>query len=333
MGEVMQVANVLATAADLENGETSNQLATVQGVTVVRKKELSQGLCILTVAKPSNTFLTIVVKQENLPHASVKSITREAGVGAEITATGYIEKSPRGVPGVLCTQPLIVTTGSTSTRTGQGHVTTLERSECRLGVDCPHQESCPFTHSKSPPPKGVSKKTRFDAVCSFILKKLPVTDLEKGSVLDIAGGKGYLSLCLASAAPSLECIIVDPANNARGAAHRSKVREAGVSRMAASGALPEDLLASCSCLVGIHPDEATDDVVLYALRHKKPFFVVPCCVFPTKFTHRKLADGSPVLTRPDLLLYLTERCHEAHRQATVERLGFQGADEILYSLA
>lgn len=41
-----------------------------------------------------------------------------------------------------------------------------------------------------------------------------------------------------------------------------------------------DLLAHCSLIIGMHPDEATEYIVDVAIKHKKPFAIVPCCVFP-----------------------------------------------------
>ncbi|MDO8683951.1 MAG: hypothetical protein Q7N50_10775 [Armatimonadota bacterium] len=40
------------------------------------------------------------------------------------------------------------------------------------------------------------------------------------------------------------------------------------------------------CVVGMHADEATDHVVMYALKHRVPFILCPCCVKPNaaKFT-------------------------------------------------
>lgn len=34
-------------------------------------------------------------------------------------------------------------------------------------------------------------------------------------------------------------------------------------------------------VIGMHPDEATDQIVLYAIRHRVPFVVCPCCILPT----------------------------------------------------
>ena len=42
-------------------------------------------------------------------------------------------------------------------------------------------------------------------------------------------------------------------------------------------------VAECSLLVGMHPDEATEWIVDTALRHGKPFAIVPCCVFGDRF--------------------------------------------------
>ena len=50
-------------------------------------------------------------------------------------------------------------------------------------------------------------------------------------------------------------------------------------------------LASCSLVVGLHPDQATDSILEFALAHGKPFAIVPCCVFPTLFTNRRLRGG------------------------------------------
>ena len=45
------------------------------------------------------------------------------------------------------------------------------------------------------------------------------------------------------------------------------------------GPLAEQL-QSCSLVLGLHPDQATDSIVDFALQFGKPFAVVPCCVFP-----------------------------------------------------
>ena len=63
--------------------------------------------------------------------------------------------------------------------------------------------------------------------------------------------------------------------------------------------------SSASCLVAMHPDEATDAVVDCAVALDLPFAVVPCCVFAAKFPHRRVlatapaADSTTETTDPD----------------------------------
>ena len=55
------------------------------------------------------------------------------------------------------------------------------------------------------------------------------------------------------------------------------------------------LLFSCSVVVGMHPDEATEPLVDFAIQLKKPWAVVPCCVFAHQFPGRtlKLPESQP----------------------------------------
>ncbi|KAG2440768.1 hypothetical protein HXX76_003624 [Chlamydomonas incerta] len=57
----------------------------------------------------------------------------------------------------------------------------------------------------------------------------------------------------------------------------------------------ERLLAGCSLVVGLHPDQATDSILDFALDRGKPFAIVPCCVFPRLFPHRRLRQPAAPL--------------------------------------
>ncbi|ORX44335.1 hypothetical protein BCR36DRAFT_359825 [Piromyces finnis] len=48
------------------------------------------------------------------------------------------------------------------------------------------------------------------------------------------------------------------------------------------------LFNNSSILIGLHPDQATEIIVDLALKLKKPFAIIPCCVFANDFPHRKL---------------------------------------------
>jgi hypothetical protein len=67
------------------------------------------------------------------------------------------------------------------------------------------------------------------------------------------------------------------------------------------------LIGGSALLVGMHPDEATEPIVDAAIRHGKPFAVLPCCVFPTAFPCRRLASDDPVVTYADFLVYLQQK--------------------------
>lgn len=84
------------------------------------------------------------------------------------------------------------------------------------------------------------------------------------------------------------------------------------------------LLASCSILVGMHPDEATEAIVDLAVAARKPFALLPCCVFPSRFHSRRLPDGREVRTHADLCEYLVLKARRGYAAAAAAAAG-QGA--------
>ena len=74
--------------------------------------------------------------------------------------------------------------------------------------------------------------------------------------------------------------------------------------------------------------QATDPIVDFAVLHRKPFAVVPCCVFARQFTDRRTADGGRVTThkQKQLLDYLQAKSPGMQRV----RLPFSGAEVLLY---
>ena len=87
-------------------------------------------------------------------------------------------------------------------------------------------------------------------------------------------------------------------------------------------------LEQCSMVVGMHPDEATDAIVDFALLHDKPFAVVPCCVFPKRFSHRRLANGEAVTTWEQYCEHIMQR--DPRIRST--ELPFDGRNRVLYRL-
>ena len=88
------------------------------------------------------------------------------------------------------------------------------------------------------------------------------------------------------------------------------------------------LLATCSAIVALHPDEATDAIVDTAVEKRIPFVIVPCCVFFRLFPHRrKPGSKDPVSTHADLLEYLVAKDKSIQRT----KLPFEGANVVLWS--
>lgn len=99
-----------------------------------------------------------------------------------------------------------------------------------------------------------------------------------------------------------------------------------------------------SLVLACHPDQATEPALEYALEEGLPFAIVPCCVFPRLFAHRRLVrgggdsgssnaggcgsssvGGDEVLTYSNLVDYIAER-----GQAQRAVLGFEGANTVVY---
>ena len=105
---------------------------------------------------------------------------------------------------------------------------------------------------------------------------------------------------------------------------------------AETAATCERVLSGCSVVVGLHPDQATDAAVDFALAHGKPFAVVPCCTYARDFPHRRRPPGpgrpkggGPVTTHAHLVEYLLAK---APGVIKCETLPFEGKNVVVYSL-
>jgi hypothetical protein len=84
-------------------------------------------------------------------------------------------------------------------------------------------------------------------------------------------------------------------------------------------------------VVALHPDQATDAALDFALERKLPFAIVPCCVYAKEFGKRRLADGSRVTSPHQLVEYLRQRAASFGADARVETLPFPGKNVVVYS--
>eukprot|EP00877_Chromochloris_zofingiensis_P003199 jgi/Chrzof1/12880/Cz07g10210.t1 len=88
-----------------------------------------------------------------------------------------------------------------------------------------------------------------------------------------------------------------------------------------------DMLLGCSAVVGMHPDQAAEPIVDLAMALRKPFAVVPCCVYTADFPGRRLADGREVRSYEDLIEYLVAKDPAGNVQVTV--LEHDGLNKML----
>lgn len=91
-----------------------------------------------------------------------------------------------------------------------------------------------------------------------------------------------------------------------------------------------------SLLLGLHPDEPTEDILDAALEHNLSVAIIPCCVyadlFPSRMIKRSSSDDEgkhvevPVRNYSDFLQYLLDK-DESLKLAT---LPFEGKNKVIY---
>ena len=84
-------------------------------------------------------------------------------------------------------------------------------------------------------------------------------------------------------------------------------------------------------LLGMHSDEATEPIVDFAIRNKRPFAVVPCCVFPKDNPHRRHPEtGGKVESYADFVAYLKAKQTLCGSPIQETSLAFDGRNTVLY---
>jgi hypothetical protein len=188
--------------------------------------------------------------------------------------------------------------------------------------------------------------------------------VQKGLILDVAGGKGELAarLCVCH---RRHVVLIDPRPcDIRGVFEKSVLRllpkvhqerfenrkknepnfvsdlfqsrfrqltQYFDSETIVSNAEIQDVMRRCSLIIGLHADGATEAIVDAALLYGKPFCVVPCCVFPSLFPQRFVVaeDGVspvPVRTHEQFCAYLLGK-DPRFRQST---LPFEGRNVCIW---
>jgi len=185
------------------------------------------------------------------------------------------------------------------------------------------------------------KGMRATIFATWLIETYGRDELAEGKgVLDIAGGKGKLSIQLALQG-KIQSTIIDPLVRK----HGEKLDPIGAKRIRKANAPhpnllskefnrttflemgeQEDLISGSSMLVGLHPDEPTEDILDMALQRGKNVAIVPCCVFPCFFPLRTLSDGRFVRTYEEFLEYLLSKDDRLRKH----NLPFQGRNTVIY---
>lgn len=159
--------------------------------------------------------------------------------------------------------------------------------------------------------------------------------LSRGSgVLDIAGGQGDVCFEL-SIHYDIPSILIDPKK-------RLKNEEQEKQLSPQHPELPLQIVQSfdanlfsmeevqqCSAIIGMHPDEATETIVDFALQFHKPFAILPCCVLSHKFPTRRDPNGKLVQSYDEFIEYLSNKVPNCERV----QLDFPGRNLVLYRCA
>ena len=195
-----------------------------------------------------------------------------------------------------------------------------QKQQDRLRIrQCKGDEGSTFSPHGNPRAKSFRAKI----FCQWLLEHVLDADQEE-KVLDVAGGKGQLSIELS--AFGIACTVMDPL------IRKSNMRvdkEQIPDFLHSSFSQNEEstsLLEHYTCLVGLHPDECTEDILDMALRANKKVAIIPCCVFPSLFPLRKLRGGRAVQSYDDFLCYLLDK-DDRLQKAT---LPFDGKNEVIF---
>ncbi|CEP17583.1 hypothetical protein [Parasitella parasitica] len=91
------------------------------------------------------------------------------------------------------------------------------------------------------------------------------------------------------------------------------------------------LLENISLFVGLHSDQATIPIVDTALKAGKAFAVVPCCVFSHENRSRRLRNGELVTTTEQQIQYICEKDTLGYGgQIKTAYLDFEGKNRVVY---
>ena len=223
---------------------------------------------------------------------------------------------------------------------------------------CPRKDECPFkhiadqkqlVHQRSNFVENLAKKrkilqlghdhenddlksrhARAKIFTDFISENFEDKNIK--NIADVAGGKGDLAFQLIAELKMVEkVLIVDPKARILRKKWQKKLltkrkidenRIEMIEKLFNDETFEEIDLSKVTLITGMHPDEATEEIVDQGLKRKIPFAIVPCCVFTREFSQTR----SEIRTYEQFIDYLKEKNPEIREK----KLGFRGRDKVLY---
>jgi len=133
------------------------------------------------------------------------------------------------------------------------------------------------------------------------------------NILDVAGGRGQVARKLANKKCHIH--IVDAKPRFAGKLHP---------RISYEGTwFDGDVYKSQSynLVIGMHPDEATGEIIRYAIKTNIPFAIVPCCI--------KGRDAKHISKFNDWIKHLTDMAKQKGFKIEIHKLKMQGKNTII----
>ncbi len=111
-------------------------------------------------------------------------------------------------------------------------------------------------------------ENRGEIFAKFVCKQFPKAQY----IWDVAGGKGMVARSLANKSQIRTVFVFDPSPRWEGKPH-PKIFYKGTEFIAND----PPKLPLPDVIIGMHPDEATEEILEFAKEHKLRFAIVPCC--------------------------------------------------------
>mmetsp|Transcript_14274 Transcript_14274/g.25581 ORF Transcript_14274/g.25581 Transcript_14274/m.25581 type:complete len:485 (-) Transcript_14274:272-1726(-) len=210
-------------------------------------------------------------------------------------------------------------------------------------VGAQREEACAYGDGH-PAGDVACKSARSSVFATWLLDTFGCDTLVHGSgVFDIAGGKGLncIELLKLTKRSDLATVVIDPLQRNTQLAKRHKkllrkhnlkvpefqFKEFDEAYLEEPSAL--ERFQKAGCVIGMHSDQATGSLVQLAVRHRRPFAVVPCCVFTKEFPDRRTPEGKTVETLNEFIAWLMSH----HPNMQVDFLSIDGRNKVLFMRA